>query len=1781
MAEPNDDDPFTWDVDRVVKELCTSDRTWTPTPNAKFPDLDRLAAKLREGDYDGELLLSSLDHESDLWSSLGITAPKPKMAIRTAIAHFQVRSRKYKMYKHSLSYGIENHTTFENENRSLPPGSKDVTTLHVSPCTIVNGQALEQATTQVSDTVRDDHSVDDEVPNEPPNKKKRRLAATQLMTVSHPSARNTLFNAAPILTEADVITASKLDKQIATQPNDSLQNIENNLAHSDKIQEKLVSGPEAFWGNGRFSYNDITVFDATVDDDDKSFGWAQPKSFGRGRKKYVNGKIKRYFRHRRFNAAGDNGDAILPLLGESDDDDNPEWKIINREIEEEEEEVRREQEKALAKTSGLQAADVDACLKKMIDEYIARWQDTKLPNLQHKAFGIWDKSRRTKTRHSQIMKLSEKLQIEHQRLDKKLENLKDNTYSSERELRGMGEHLEVTIYQSEEIKWKIRILNSAEPPERVAPLKKRVSAPKGRSATNPGDDGIDLWSDEELDDFIVHDDPEDGTQEDLEDDAFALRNARLEGDFMDIDAPPASDVACSNPNTSFTTMSDGEISMYDLTEVGSSKTPIDLCTPVKSKPKRKLISPLAVTTEAINNAPPFHDTRDIAKQGTEYWEHRSDFSRLVITIIYNFSAQRRKRVFEAVIYSTAAEVWEDYIEDAIKPQIVPHESCSDGPTDKFRPETGAALARLFDIYTGSAALRDSDKPDKSDKFRKLPESAMKRVGLQKHQFDAFFGFLRMIAPYFGITPEDGGDDCVPSGGSDGMVDSELTSAQKKKQSQNESARFRREENERTRDNLARKLLFRQQLHNSTLLPKEKKRLIINESKLEGQGLLFVHDRMASRIKNHQIEGVRFMWDEITKDTKHGCLLAHTMGLGKTMQVITLITAIVEAVKSDDDTISCQVPEHLKTLKILITCPSGVLNNWLEELQNWAPAGGLGEIFYVDSSESNRSRSSTIQAWAQLGGVLVMGYGLLRNFPGTHDDLVQLLQREAALVIGDEAHVFKNPKSKIGILFNGFKTKSRIALTGSPLANNVEEYYSMINWVSPGFLGKPEEFTSRYGSPIKMGLWKSSPAADRRKAKIRLTALKQLVAPKVHRRALAVLKDDLPPKKEYIIYLDLADVQSTVYQAYVQGIRGEIRYTFTGKFSINSVWSLAAALRLLLAHPTLLHDRLLKEPPTDRRPGRKGSPDGENEDQGLDVPTAVLSNTLDILLQQTYAAIDTSSKMLILDKILEETMRLGENVLIFSQSIPSLDFIESKLCREKHRAYKRLDGHTKTSARQKMVNDFNEGKAQAFLISTTAGGVGLNIYGANRVVIFDFKYNPVNEQQAVGRAYRIGQTKEVVVYWLICDGTFEKTLQNQQIFKTQLFSQVVDEKNPLPKAESTINTWFRDYTPVTHQDTSGFRGRDAVLDAVLASEKLSSCISSIETTDTFEEEELEGDLTADDQREADMMAAQQIGKTVDQVRHVPVTTSISPINPPEVAAPATGGNPDLDPPPSGPAKLSPTQGVRALSTPLTTQAQTGSNVKSGDVALTTAADEIKQGPSSAPLFAAGAHEAAAPTSLGIAGSYSSSVNDLASGQYSQQLANQPTDKALVEQSMPRFPAFSAEQQTPTASLPISGTDFSQQQPQNSAYFPTLGLNSAANGQNAPLPPRRDAPIPPSGTAKPIMLGGTQERHVRDARTPADVAKGNMRTQLAQHVKPWNLPRLDLILRLTEGYMPENLGGLQKKAIWDKLAEVVKRNPELGTAIFDDRVSPEDLFRKSTAELAGLIVGEKPNDQDPDV
>lgn len=263
---------------------------------------------------------------------------------------------------------------------------------------------------------------------------------------------------------------------------------------------------------------------------------------------------------------------------------------------------------------------------------------------------------------------------------------------------------------------------------------------------------------------------------------------------------------------------------------------------------------------------------------------------------------------------------------------------------------------------------------------------------------------------------------------------------------------------------------------------------------------------------------------------------------------------------------------------------------------------------------------------------------------------------------------------------------------------------------------------------------------------------------------------------------------------------------------------------------------------------------------------------------------------IFKKIVEESVRVGDKILCFSHSIPTLDYLET-LLRSSGFRFNRLDGKTAVKSRQQAVKDFNtRDDIKVYLISTKAGGLGLNIPGANRVIIFDFGFNPTWEEQAVGRAYRLGQKKPVYIYRFISGGTYEEVIQNKSIFKTQLAMRVVDKKNVERSATKSLREYLFPVKDVKQEDISKYVGGDPqVLDKILLDkESASSSILNIATTETFRRENNES-LTEDEKKEMEQELELELLRMSDPAAYEKKMMALSFRTEPTLASSSTNYN----------------------------------------------------------------------------------------------------------------------------------------------------------------------------------------------------------------------------------------------------------------------------------------------------
>lgn len=591
-------------------------------------------------------------------------------------------------------------------------------------------------------------------------------------------------------------------------------------------------------------------------------------------------------------------------------------------------------------------------------------------------------------------------------------------------------------------------------------------------------------------------------------------------------------------------------------------------------------------------------------------------------------------------------------------------------------------------------------------------------------------------------------------------------------------------------------------------------IAINPGKQQDEEFVFINETTCKVLKEHQVDGVRFLWREIVREQDDsqaaGCLLSHTMGLGKTMQVITLLRTIMEAANGPKT--SKLVPPSLRQSRTLILCHPGLVANWQAEFKKWVPEEANHLLGRVETLAASATRHERLQYWQDHGGVLIVGYNLFRAIviPKHKNiqtqEITNILLTTATIVVADEAHSLKNETSSARLAVDQLSCRRRIALTGSPLSNSIHEYWSMIEWVSPGYLGPSKEFRTMFERPITDGSYLESTDMEEKMARIALETLERVLKPKIHRRDATVLKDTLPPKREFIIKTSLTAVQKELYTRYITCLRGGSG----GQIAMGAIWSAGKNLTMISNHPAIFSRQQLRSA-TQANLAKGGTED-------LTVLEPSLLRTLALEYNDDDAR--SSYKVLSFLRIVEAAMQVGDKTLLFTQSLKTLEYLSEQLA-ALGIGHDKLAGDTEIAKRSEMLAAFNHSVGvdtkSVLLISTRTGNAGFNIHGANRVVIFDFDWNPTYDEQAIGRAYRLGQKKNVFVYRFVSDGTFESALLNQTARKTQLSVQVVERKhtqNVVSKIGQKYLALPTETVPLNPFDLEHWRKIDNVLASVL-------------------------------------------------------------------------------------------------------------------------------------------------------------------------------------------------------------------------------------------------------------------------------------------------------------------------------------------------------------------------------
>ena len=521
-----------------------------------------------------------------------------------------------------------------------------------------------------------------------------------------------------------------------------------------------------------------------------------------------------------------------------------------------------------------------------------------------------------------------------------------------------------------------------------------------------------------------------------------------------------------------------------------------------------------------------------------------------------------------------------------------------------------------------------------------------------------------------------------------------------------------------------------------------------------EGGYCVPGRIWVRLYQYQRTGVRWLWELHCYGT--GGIVGDEMGLGKTVQIIAFLAGLRQSRLPRSDG-----PPGLGP--VLVVCPATVLEQWLREFHHWWPAFRVA-ILHASGSGYKHPRR-LVHNVAQQPGVLLTTYNTLV----IHRDL--LLQHKWHYVILDEGHKIKNPDAEATITAKQMRTPHRLILSGSPMQNNLRELWSLFDFVFPGKLGTLPDFMQHFSVPIVQGGYSSANQVQVETAYRCACVLRDTIKPYLLRRMKNDVRLQLPEKTEQVLFCRLSDYQSAVYEEYLGS--KECQLILAGRW---------------LAFPGLITLRKVCNHP-DLSTGGPAQFDLSNEDANNH--------------EMQFGYWRRSGKMVVMDSLLRVWHTQGHKVLVFSQSQRMLHLIEQYV--QNNGAgwvYLRMDGGTPVATRQQLVARFNaETDIFLFLLTTRVGGLGVNLTGADRVLIYDPDWNPSTDVQARERAWRIGQQRPVTIYRLLTSGTIEEKIYHRQIFKQFLTNRVL--KDPRQRRffkANNLQELFQLQTSRVHGDT---------------------------------------------------------------------------------------------------------------------------------------------------------------------------------------------------------------------------------------------------------------------------------------------------------------------------------------------------------------------------------------------
>ncbi|KAL4799361.1 SNF2 family N-terminal domain-containing protein [Aspergillus venezuelensis] len=495
--------------------------------------------------------------------------------------------------------------------------------------------------------------------------------------------------------------------------------------------------------------------------------------------------------------------------------------------------------------------------------------------------------------------------------------------------------------------------------------------------------------------------------------------------------------------------------------------------------------------------------------------------------------------------------------------------------------------------------------------------------------------------------------------------------------------------------------------------------------------------------DYQKTGVQWMWELYQQQV--GGIIGDEMGLGKTIQAIAFLAGLHYSKKL--------------TKPLVVVCPATVMKQWVNEFHRWWPpfrvsilhtsGSGMVNIKNESSREdalmsgsygSGGSSSGLRAARKVVKRVVEEGHVLVTTYSGLQSYASLLIPVEWGGAILDEGHKIRNPNTSITMHAKELRTAHRIILSGTPMQNNLTELWSLFDFIFPMRLGTLVNFRNQFEFPIRQGGYANASNLQVQTAAKCAETLKDAISPYLLQRFKIDVAADLPKKSEQVLFCRLTKPQRQAYMAFLGS--EEMQSILRGR---RQVLYGVDILRKICNHPDLQSHKLLSA-------------------------------------KADYGNPTKSGKMQVVKSLLELWKDTGHKTLLFAQHRIMLDILEKFVRSLSGFNYRRMDGTTPIQHRQTMVDEFNKDPdLHVFLLTTKVGGLGVNLTGADRVIIYDPDWNPSTDVQARERAWRLGQKRDVTIYRLMTAGTIEEKIYHRQIFKQFLTNKILKD----PKQRQTF------------------------------------------------------------------------------------------------------------------------------------------------------------------------------------------------------------------------------------------------------------------------------------------------------------------------------------------------------------------------------------------------------------